>query len=145
MNRDDLPRSVIDLKASSLAGMLGAEVSSRDFAALDARPVVYRPMDRPLAGGGLPAVSASGDRSHLARIEDPKDPLGSTYDDAIARLRREREAEVLARAAAVLRKSRTNHSPAPVSPRTGPTRDQIIDGEPYRHPVLLREAFLEDE
>ncbi len=142
---EELPQSIIDLEAASLVGMLGAEVSTRDFNRLDSEPVVYRPRDRPLAGGQLPVVSAAGDPSHLARVGDPKDALGSTHDEAIARLRHERGAEVIARAAAVLRKSKTPHSPAPLEPRDGPTRDEIIDAEPYTYPTMLRDVFSEED
>lgn len=141
---NELPSSIIDLQAASLAGMLGAEVSARDFALLDSRPVVYRPMDRPLAAGVLPVVSAAGHRSHLARVADPKPALGSTHQEAIDRLRHERRAEVLARATAALRKSKTTHSPAPLPANEGPTREDIIDGEPYAYPTMLRDAFIEE-
>ena len=103
-------RRRIDSEAALLASALGAELTGADFERLDARPTVYGITDRPGARGLLPSVSAAGAPAHLARVADPKDPLGDTGAEAMGRRRLEHTAIVYARAAATLRGRRTTRS-----------------------------------
>lgn len=105
------PTSIIEAEAARLTGMLGAEITPADFAALDSPPVVYGITDRPLASGMLPQVSAAGAPAHLARVADPKNPLGDTPAEAMERRRVEHRADVYARATERLRNRKTAHSP----------------------------------
>lgn len=111
------PTSIIDAEAARLTGMLGAQITPADFAALDSPPIVYSITDRPLASGRLPEVSAAGAPAYLARVADPKNPLGDTPAEAMERVRIEHRADVYARATDRLRNRKTSHSPG-LGPRT---------------------------
>lgn len=123
------PTSIIETEAARLAGMLGAQITPADFAALDAPPVVYGITDRPLASGRLPEVSAAGAPAYLARVADPKNPLGDTPSEAMERVRIEHRADVYARATERLRNRKTSHSPG-LGPR--PDASVLLFGDVTR-------------
>lgn len=98
----------VDVIAAQLAARAGVEPTGDDAQRLDADPTLYGPRDRPGAAG-LPVVSAAGHPARLAMAADPKDPLGSTRDEAWARINTEHRAAVVAAAvgrAATLRARR---------------------------------------